>query len=300
MKKHLCLGWVLIGLLLAGCSKDDGGSEQTEQKIPADRTAVSIISRSAPSNVSSGLQAGLYMVNYNNGQQDELLADNNYVNNQPLTWTGSTWSTEAPIYWNDMETPADFYAYAPYQQSVSNARQMLFSVQTNQDTDEASALSDFLWGTVQGQLPTAESFDLTLAHQFSRLTVTVVAGQGFDENELRASDVTVVIGGTKTSCLIDLKNGQFVTTGEVHDVQCRNNDNLTYTAILIPQQVPYSNLIQIDWKGNKYTLQNSFTLEGHRQYSLTVNLKKSKSGFDVGIAGWDIIEEDFGGIIGGN
>lgn len=300
MKKLLCLGWALVGLLLVGCSKDDGGSELTEQESTDNRTAVTIISHAAPSNVSTGLQAGLYMVNYNNGQHDELLAANNYVNNQLLTWIGNTWSTEPPIYWNDMDTPADFYAYAPYQQSVSNAREILFSVQTDQNTDGAAALSDFLWGTIQGQLPTAESFDLTLAHQFSKLTVTVIAEQGFDENELQASDVSVAIGGTKTSCLIDMKDGQFTTTGEAHDVQCHNNGDLTYTAILIPQQVAYSNLIQIDWKGNKYTLQNAFLLEGQRQYSLTVKLKKSKSGFDVGIAGWDIIDEDFGGTIGGN
>ena len=110
----------------------------------------------------------------------------------------------------------------------------------------------------------------------------------------------VTHGGTKTNCQIDLETGEATTTGAAEDVLCRNNGDLTYTAILIPQQVPFSNLIQVDWKGNKYTLQNSFILEAKRQYSLTVKLKKSKSGFDIGIAGWDIIGEDFGGVIGGN
>jgi hypothetical protein len=31
-----------------------------------------------------------------------------------------------------------------------------------------------------------------------------------------------------------------------------------------------------------------------------VKLKKTQSGFDIGITGWDIIDEDFGGVIGGN
>ena len=54
------------------------------------------------------------------------------------------------------------------------------------------------------------------------------------------------------------------------------------------------------WNGNKYKVQNSFRLEAKRQYTLTLTLKKTKSGFDIGIEGWDIVPEDFGGIIGGN
>jgi hypothetical protein len=46
-------------------------------------------------------------------------------------------------------------------------------------------------------------------------------------------------------------------------------------------------------------LQNAFKLEPKRQYTLTVKLKKTESGFDVGIEGWDILDEDFGGTVGG-
>ena len=55
----------------------------------------------------------------------------------------------------------------------------------------------------------------------------------------------------------------------------------------------------MNWQGNRYTLQNAFLLEAQRQYTLTVKLKKTQSGFDIGIEGWDILPEDFGGIIGG-
>ena len=299
LKTYALLSLSILSLI--ACSSDDG--EQAEQAEPENLdglTAVAIISRTDQGSLSSGLEAGLYMVNFQNGQHDDLLATSNYVNNQLLTWSNDAWSTETPIYWSDMETPADFYAYAPYQQFVSNAREMPFCVQTNQNVDGASALSDFLWGTIQEQSPTAESFNLTLSHQFSQLTITVMAEQGFDENELQANDVAVTIGGTKTKCQIDLKTGVATATGVAENVLCHNNGDLTYTAILIPQHVPFSNLIQVDWKGNKYTLQNSFQLEAKRQYGLTVKLKKSKSGFDIGIAGWDIIGEDFGGVIGGN
>ena len=130
--------------------------------------------------------------------------------------------------------------------------------------------------------------------------MSVTADTGFDENELQSKDVTVTFGGSKTHCVIDLATGTTTATGTASDVKCMNNGDLSFKAVLIPQQVPFSDLIQIDWKGNVYTLQNSFKLEAERQYTLTVKLKKSKSGFDVGIVGWDIISEDFGGVIGGS
>lgn len=285
---------LLIG---ASCSSDDSET----LNVPDDgRTKVNLTTRAE--NVTNGqmLQAGLYMVNYVDGQPDELLGTNNYVNNQLLIWENDTWTTDTPIYWNDMETRADFYAYAPYQTTVDNARQMTFSVKTDQRDDGNFALSDLLWGTVQGQSPTSNGFNLTLTHMLSQLTVNVIADVGFSENELKASDVSVTIGGTRTSATIDLQTGVVnVLNGSAEDVKCHSNDDLSYTAILIPQQVPFRNLIQVDWQGNRYTLQNAFRLEAQRQYTLTVKLKKTQSGFDIGIDGWDIIPEDFGGTIGG-
>ena len=294
-----CIRFFIYTSLLIGasCSSDDSET----LNVPDDgRTKVNLTTRAE--NVTNGqmLQAGLYMVNYVDGQPDELLGTNNYVNNQLLIWENDTWTTDTPIYWNDMETRADFYAYAPYQTTVDNARQMTFSVKTDQRDDGNFALSDLLWGTVQGQSPTSNGFNLTLTHMLSQLTVNVIADVGFSENELKASDVSVTIGGTRTSATIDLQTGVVnVLNGSTEDVKCHSNDDLSYTAILIPQQVPFSNLIQVDWQGNRYTLQNAFRLEAQRQYTLTVKLKKTQSGFDIGIDGWDIIPEDFGGTIGG-
>lgn len=298
MKKVQFYFLILTCILFVSCSKDK--EQEQELETPDGRTPVAVITRIGQGQQIVTLQAGLFMVNFENNQHGQLLSSHNYVNNQQLTYSGGGWNTATPIYWKDMETNADFYAYAPYQESVVDARQMSFSIQTNQNVNGALTQSDFLWGMTQNQSPTADSFSLMLAHMLSQLTVTIVAEQGFDDNELQANDVTVVVGGTKTNSVIDIANGETTACGNAQDVQCCNNGDLSFTAILIPQQVPFSNFIQIDWKGNKYTLQKSFTLEPQRQYSLTVKLKKTKSGFDIGISGWDIIEEDFGGEIGGN
>lgn len=293
MKKILSIGLVL---LCAACHND----LQVEPPAPPaeQENAVRLRTRVDGEAVATEVNAGLYMVNYIDGRSDELLAASNYVNNQLLTFADGSWSTSQPIYWMDIETPADFYAYAPYQNTVADARAMAFSVQKDQTTVEAVAQSDFLWGALQGQSPTESSFDLTLSHMLSRLTVKVT-GAGDLAESLQAKDVTVSIGGTKPSAKIDLSTGLITPDGEAQDVKCHNNGDLSYTAILIPQQVPFSNLIKINWKDSPYTLQNAFKLEPKRQYTLTVKLKKTESGFDVGIEGWDILDEDFGGTVGG-
>lgn len=275
-------------------------SEEPQSPEPTDdRTSVNITTRAEDGITLGSLQAGLFMVNYQDENPDVLLPNNNYVNNLLLTWTNGSWTTTTPIYWIGMETHADFYAYAPFVSEIADARKMPFSIIRDQSTNEAVAQSDLLWGTVQGQSPTSADFELTLKHQLSRLTIAVIADAGFEEGELQESDVSVTIGGTRTSATFDLQTAAIsLVDGSTADVKCHSDGDLTYTAILLPQQVPFSNLIQVDWQGNKYTLQNTFTLEASRQYTLKVKLKKTKSGFDIGIEGWDIIPEDFGGVVG--
>lgn len=286
-------------LAFAACGSDDSTTDVPQPPVD-NRQEVNILTRTNEPGQGESLQAGLYMVNYVNGLPDVLLGTNNYVNNHLLTWTNSGWTTSTPIYWNDSETQADFYGYAPYQATVDDAHHLTFSVQTDQGTTAAFAQSDFLWGKVEGQSPNIGDFNLTLKHILCQLTVTVTAEAGFDDNELQANDVSVFFGGSKTSGTIDLATGTVEVSGTANDVKLLSNGALTYKAVLLPQIVPFSNLIQVNWKGNVYTLQNSYRLEAGRQYNITVRLKKTKSGFDVGIAGWDIIGEDFGGIIGGN
>ena len=309
---RLCLVGSTICAATLSCTNDDGIESPLFPDIPenndtiAPRTQVNILSSAQVwtaypllQDLQSPINAGLFMVNYRDGRPDELLDRHNYVNNQQMTWKNGEWTTATAIYWNDMNTPADFYAYAPYQPNIEDARKMAFSIKTDQRTEETFRQSDLMWGAAIAQTPSVEKFNLMLMHQLSMLTVKVTAEAGFDEGELKADDVSVTIGGTRTDCTVDLQTAALTLTGTAKDVICMSNGDLSYTAILLPQQVPFSNLIQVNWNGNNYTLQNTFTLEPKRQYSLTVKLKKTKSGFDIGIDGWDILPEDFGGTVGG-
>lgn len=240
-------------------------------------------------------QAGLYMVCYEDGNVVGLSPADNYVNNLSLTRSGGVWSTEQTIYWVDIDTPADFYAYVPYSTDIADARNHAFSVATDQTDETAFTRSDFLWGRLTGQQPTADVLSLSLTHILSRLTVVMTPGNGFAEGELKAEDLSITIGGSIPSAAIDLAEGSISPSGTAQDITCHSNGDLSYTAIIIPQMIPFANLITIDYNGTQYTVQNSFKAESGRQYTVTLKLNKQSSGLNVGISGWDIIEEDFGG-----
>ena len=285
--------YYILGLLLvAGCSNEDRFTPDDEGK---QKVNISVFAENGT--IGNDIKAGLYMVNYINGFEEELLPAGNYINNQLIVYRNNRWESREPIYWYDETTAADFYVYAPYKEDVENACALQFCVDTDQRMEKRMAQSDFLWGIIKREYPSENSFELKMQHHFSKLTV-VITTDGTFEN-LSADNVYVAIGGTKTSSEINLQTGEIAAMGEVQDVICHNNGDLSYTAILIPQQIPFSDFIKIDWNGNPYTLQSAFRLESRKEYKLTVKLKKTAGGFDIGIEGWDIIDEDFGGIIGG-
>ncbi len=258
-------------------------------------TTFCIVTRAEQGGVNGGLQAGLYMMNFVNGQQVSLESTNNYVNNQLMNYGDGSWIPSAPVYWQDTNVNADFYAYAPFKDEVTDARAMTHFIATDQTSEEAFQRSDLLWGAALGQSPLDGKFSLMLTHQLSQLMVVVAAGTGFSDDELSAENISVTIGGSKTLGTLDLQNGTMTATGEVSDVKCYNNGDLSYTAILLPQQIPFADFIQVEWNGNRYTKQQSFKLEAKKQYRLTIKLNKSQEGLDVGIDGWDDDGEDLGG-----
>jgi hypothetical protein len=306
MKSKEQIARVLLGsaaFLLMACGSDDTDSpqypEDVETPVEDNRMVVNILTRAEDDDVrGNGPSVGLYMVNYVNGQHSPLTADGNYVNNLPMNYSDGTWVPSAPIYWQDTNINADFYAYAPFMEQVEDATSMVFRVETDQTSEEGFQKSDLLWGTAQGLSPSGSGVSLTLNHQLSRLTIVVTPGAGFSEGELKTGGLTVTIGGSKTMGTVDLQSGTVTAKDEVVDVKCRDNGDLTFTAILLPQQISFTNLVSVDWNGNVYTLQNSFRLDAKKQYRLTIRLNKTQGGLDIGISGWDIIDEDFGGTVG--
>ena len=284
--KHLSIVIGLACLGMAACSNEElGGIEEPQELAHPVRLTTRAVD-------DANSQVGIYMV------YGSMQASGNYLNNLSLTGDGAgTWSPEQTIYWMDNVSKADFIGYAPYQATVSNALAHEFSVQTNQSTTSAFDASDFLWGKLSGQDPTNKVLNLTLNHIFSQAVVKVAAGEGFTEEELKNGTLSVKLNGLRTKATVNLDNGNIVASGKAASIVPLTQRPLQYAAIIVPQQVENSGLVTVTWNGGNYTLTRGMNFVGGKRYTLTVTLKKTQGGINIGIGDWEDAGEDFGGTV---
>ena len=103
---------------LVGCSKNEGGGNLD----PEAKTPISIsttITRATDTEFEDGDKIGLYVVNYN-GSAHEIAAEGNHVTNADFSFNGTAWTPGEEIFWRDMVTHADFYAYYPFIETIAD------------------------------------------------------------------------------------------------------------------------------------------------------------------------------------
>lgn len=94
-----------------------------------------------------GDQIGLFVVNRNaDGTAQALKTTGNHVDNMRFTYN-ATWTPDAPIYWLDDKTNADFYIYYPYTATVADVAAMPFSVNADQSAEAAYKAGDVIIGS---------------------------------------------------------------------------------------------------------------------------------------------------------
>lgn len=279
--------------IFASCEKP---SSETPAPTPQEPENLPIsITRAATGSPDfvNGDKVGLYVVNYTSNGAGSLAASGNHVDNMCFTYQG-TWSPAKPIYWADANTRADFYCYSPYTASVSSVSDYLFAVGTNQSTADAYKSSDFLWGKVSEAQPSAEPVGITLDHKMSRLSVTVVAGNGYSADDLNVAAVT--IGSVKTEAKINLATGAVTAQGDAREV-IPNYSEGEYSAYLVPQALNDADLVKIVVGGRTYMLKQSITLEGGKLHKCTVTVTKTDQGINISVSDWIVDSVDYGGVL---
>lgn len=285
MKKH-CLYFILATIpVLFSCDKNQAVNPTPEQKPkPEEKLKVNLGfalegTKATDTAFETGDIVGLYMV-YGTASAASI-----YVNNQALSYNGSQWSGDT-FYWKDSSTQADFYAYSP-RAAVTDMKAWTFRVQANQSTLNAHKASDLVWGTRKAVTPTEERITITTQHIMSSLSINVVPGDGFSEEELAAANVSVEIMSMKTAANVDLTSGSATASGDTGSV-VPYNAGTYWRAVLVPQTVADgSQLIVVKVNGEAYTLRKGFTFESGKKHSCTVTVKKSSSGISIGLGDWE-------------
>lgn len=241
-----------------------------------------------------GDQIGLFVVNRNaDGTAQALKTTGNHVDNMRFTYN-ATWTPDAPIYWLDDKTNADFYIYYPYTATVADVAAMPFSVNADQSAEAAYKAGDVIIGSRTNVAPTEAAVMINAHHAMSQMLITLVPGNGFTEESLAAAEVSVRVNGVKTNATIDLATATVTAVGDISAVTPLKTGD-AYKALIVPQTVAEGNLLTVTVDGKEYNLVSGIAFESGKRYNCTVKLSKTSEGVNVTIGDWEDDGTDYGG-----
>lgn len=239
----------------------------------------------------TGDNVGLFVVN----EPNSLQLNGNHVDNCKFTFDGAKWNAGKEVYWQDATTKADFYCYYPYTSSVSSITAFPFQISPNQSTESGYKVSDLMWGKVDGVSPTPDPVVISVNHSMSCLIVKLKAGTGWKEDDIKDAEVTLC--GLRTSSLINLADGTVTADGGATEMKPMKVGTGIFKALVVPQKVSDSDLVQVKVGTNSYSLKTSIDLKSGRQHTCTVVINRTGEGINIGIGPWETDDIDYGGSV---
>ena len=307
---HLSLMALAAAALLAGCAKEPLlNVEQNGDMIPLNIS--SSISQKPTRATAEGFvdkdALGLFAVNYieNNTVAGTLQAEGNQADNVKYVFDEGNhkWSPVKAVYYKDVNTHADLYAYYPYQANIKDVNAANFEVQKDQST-EATAnrlggyeASDFLWGKAEDITPTQSAIAIALSHRLSAVEVTLVEGTGFAQDEFAGLEKSVILTNTTRKATVNYATGVAAPLGgpQLDGIVMCPQDAGSWRAIVIPQTVGADvQLFAITVNGVSYSFRQSSATEyqagKQMNVSITVSKKTPAGDFQFTLADTQITE----------
>lgn len=289
MKKHIIsgIGFALALLALVACADDNEPQYKDARHTPMTfEVTHPSQTRATATDFEGGDRIGLYVA-----QADAPLEiGGNLVNNEALTYNGSSWTAAHTLYWD--EGTYNAYAYYPYIQGVSSIDDQPFSVATDQRTAKtATALggyeaSDLLFATSKGIKASASPINLTFKHIMSKLKIRLVKGEDF-EGEMPTT-AQVYIHNTVPTATIDLQAGMATryVKGTQQTITAHQDDDYVYSAILVPQRVENRQpLVEVVMKGVSYMYESKFVFKPGVEHLVNLIITNNPDNVKIEIGG---------------
>lgn len=291
-----------MAVMLGSCKKQEPEQKPEPTPPPVEEVRIPINlstdigTKATDSGYENGDKVGIYTVNYVNGSAGTLAGSGNHLDNVKYTFNGSAWNPDSPVYWKDDTTPADFYCYYPYVQTVSDISALPFTVKADQSSLEDYKASELLWGKTEGAKPSADPVKITTKHAMSNILIYVKPGQGYTEESLAAEEISVTITGVKTSAKMDLATGKVTADGSAGNM-VPYKENGYWRALVVPQDIVGTELIKVTVGDREYSLVQTISFQSNKQHKCTVTVNRIGEGVNIGIGGWETDDTDFGGTL---
>lgn len=283
MKKNI-IYYALSALLLAGCTEDLKDTV-AQQMIPihvGSTYPVAGVTRATDNGFVADDAVGIFVVDYNDdGTPDMPALSSNRGSNVKFTYDGGTWSASYQLYWADGKTPADFYGYYPYDESLSSVTEYAFAVSRNQDSTAAEVgyeASDLLWTKAEKVSPTAETIQLQYKHLMAGVTVSLEMGSGFTATEWTGLEKVVQIEHTVLSGTVDLSKGICSVGNAAPETITPLAYNAVWRSVVFPQTVKAgTSLLSVTVDGQRYQLvkEADFTYYSGKMHNFTIVVNRS-------------------------
>lgn len=279
MKIKTYLLTATAALTLISCSKSEQEADVNELRFDVSCPATKV----TESSFESGDAFSLYAVSYNaEGEQMPLQIGGNYLNNEKVTFNGSSWKPVRPLYWNDK--PCDFYGIYPYQTNVTSIEKYPFSVAVDQSGDGYEA-SDLMYAYTENVSRSAGVVSLQFHHIMSKLVVKLEKGPKF-EGEI-PDDVVAHIYNTNVECTANFISGSVEKNafGAKNTITMKKLSNELFEAVLVPQNIERSTpLVELTMGGIAYLLDYSLSFRAGYVHTITIRLNTSPDQEQIEIA----------------
>ncbi len=220
----------------------------------------------------------------------------NTVNNEGLTFTGSTWTSSRTLYWE--RGTYNVYAYYPRVGDISSIEDLPIEVSTDQRATSGGVTSgyeasDYLYASARGVVASNSTVNLQFKHIMSKLTIRLIKGEDY-EGDIPAI-AKVSIHNTCPEATLDLSAG--VATKDVRGLRktilAHQDSPTSYSAIIVPQRlenrVP---LIEIEMNGVSFLYESKFLFKPgiHHIVNLVIDKNPEQVKIEVGgeITNWNL------------
>ncbi len=251
--------------------------------------------RATETNFEADDKIGVFVVEEEEGLSAPLQLSGNHTNNAVLTFNGSAWQPEKPIYWTDVKV--DVYGYYPFMDIISVDAQP-YSVKLDQSLASTAEnlsgyeASDFLWAKSEAVESSIGAVPLRFHHRMSKVVIKLYKGLDY-EGEL-PENAELFIHNTVPNAHIDFATGAVIKDpyGKPATIKCRKLSSDTFEAVVVPQYIETRRpMIEIVAGDISYLLEDNFIFKSGMKHTfkLTINAspEQIKIEIDPSTGEWD-------------
>lgn len=301
--------FVLFTALLTACvnhiSEEEGeiiNNGDIPLKFVADIHEV-VNTRVANNSFEEGDEVGLFALAGNTTMQEERYADNLHF----VRSSNGEFVADESVYYPDDGVTLNLISYYPYQEEgvAMGESTMQVSVATSQNEQADYSHSDFLIASKEDVLASKEAIALIYNHQFFRLKVALVPGEGENVEDMLSAKPTLSVNGFYTKAIYDFQKKTFSAYSEEKEItpagewEIKGNRLVGKELILIPQEATVGyQYIMLEAGGKSYTslLPSTLQLKSGKQRELEITFVADEDVLMSKVSGeigdWDGTETD--------